>query len=129
MKRLFLSIVLSSPLLLSAQKVISIKIDGAINPVVAGYIHRGIATASSEHAICLLIHLNTPGGLLTSTRIIVGDILASPIPVIVYVSCRSACVGSAGVFITLAADIAAMTPGTILVRPIPSHCRDRLILS
>ena len=112
MKRLILSIVLSLPLLLSAQQVISIKIDGAINPVVAGYIHRSIAKATSEHAVCLLIHLNTPGGLLRSTRIIVGDILASPIPVIVYVSPAGAHAGSAGVFITLAADIAAMTPGT-----------------
>ena len=100
------------PLLLSAQTVISIKIDGAINPVVAEYIHRSIEKASSENAACLLIHLNTPGGLLKSTRIIVGDILESPVPVIVYVSPAGAHAGSAGVFITLAADIAAMAPGT-----------------
>jgi membrane-bound serine protease (ClpP class) len=100
------------PLLLSAQTVISIKIDGAINPVVATFIHRSIEKASSEHAACLLIHLNTPGGLLKSTRMIVGDILESPIPVIVYVSPAGAHAGSAGVFITLAADIAAMAPGT-----------------
>jgi membrane-bound serine protease (ClpP class) len=112
MKRLFLYIVLSMPLLLSAQTVISIKIDGAINPVVASYIHRSIEKASSENAACLLIHLNTPGGLLKSTRIIVGDILESPVPVIVYVSPAGAHAGSAGVFITLAADIAAMAPGT-----------------
>ena len=60
----------------------------------------------------LLIHLNTPGGLLKSTRIIVGDMLESRIPVIVYVSPAGAHAGSAGVFITLAADIAAMAPGT-----------------
>jgi membrane-bound serine protease (ClpP class) len=100
------------PLLLSAQTVISIKIDGAINPVVAGYIHRSIVKASDERAVCLLIHLNTPGGLLKSTRTIVGDLLESPIPVIVYVSPAGAHAGSAGVFITLAADIAAMAPGT-----------------
>ena len=52
------------PLLLSAQTVISIKIDGAINPVVATYIHRSIEKAANENAACLLIHLNTPGGLL-----------------------------------------------------------------
>ena len=112
MKRLCLYIVISMPLLLSAQTVISIKIDGAINPVVATYIHRSIEKATSENAACLLIHINTPGGLLKSTRIIVGDILESPVPVIVYVSPAGAHAGSAGVFITLAADIAAMAPGT-----------------
>ena len=100
------------PLLLPAQTVISIKIDGAINPVVVSYIQRSIEKASSENAACVLIHLNTPGGLLKSTRIIVGDILESPVPVIVYVSPAGAHAGSAGVFITLAADIAAMAPGT-----------------
>jgi membrane-bound serine protease (ClpP class) len=100
------------PLLLSAQIVVSIKIDGTINPVTAEYIHRGLEKAISENARCLLIRLNTPGGLLKSTRIIVGDILESRIPVMVYVSPAGAHAGSAGVFITLAADIAAMAPGT-----------------
>ena len=112
MKRICLYIVISMPLLLSAQTVISIKIDGPINPVVATYIHRSIEKAANENAACLLIHLNTPGGLLKSTRIIVGDILESPIPVIVYVSPAGAHAGSAGVFITMSADIAAMAPGT-----------------
>jgi membrane-bound serine protease (ClpP class) len=112
MKRLFIYLVCSLPLLLSAQTVISIKIDGAINPVSAAYIRRGIEKAGSENAACILIHLNTPGGLLKSTRNIVGDILESPIPVIVYVSPAGAHAGSAGVFITLAADLAAMAPGT-----------------
>ncbi len=112
MKRLCLYIAISMPLLLTAQTVISIKIDGAINPVVATFIHRSIQIASDDNAACLLIHLNTPGGLLKSTRTIVGDILESPVPVIVYVSPAGAHAGSAGVFITLAADIAAMTPGT-----------------
>ncbi len=88
------------------------KIDGAINPVTAGFIHDGIEKAKKENAECLLIHLNTPGGLLKSTRIIVSDILQSAVPVIVYVSPAGAQSGSAGVFITLAAHIAAMTPGT-----------------
>jgi membrane-bound serine protease (ClpP class) len=111
-KCIILYFVFYLPLLLSGQKVISIQIDGVINPVVASYIHRSIEKASSQNASCLLIHLNTPGGLLKSTRIIVGDILESPVPVIVYVSPAGAHAGSAGVFITLAADIAAMTPGT-----------------
>ena len=111
MKRILIYIAISMPLLLSAQTVISIKIDGTINPVTASYIHRGIETATSEHATCLLIHLNTPGGLLNSTRTIVSDILESHVPVIVYVSPAGAHAGSAGLFITLAADIAAMAPG------------------
>jgi len=112
MKRIFLYIALSVPLLLPAQTVISIKVDGSINPVVAEYIRHGIERAVSEKATCLLIHLNTPGGLLKSTRIIVGDILESPVPVIVFVSPAGAHAGSAGVFITLAADLAVMAPGT-----------------
>lgn len=100
------------PIFVSAQKVISIKIDGSINPVSADFIHNGIEKAKNEKAECLIIHLNTPGGLLKSTRMIVSDILESPIPVIVYVSPGGSHAGSAGVFITLAAHIAAMAPGT-----------------
>ena len=100
------------PLLLPAQTIISLKIDGTINPVTAEYIHRGLEKAGTDKAACLLIHLNTPGGLLKSTRVIVGEILESRVPVIVYVSPAGAHAGSAGVFITMSADIAAMAPGT-----------------
>ncbi|MGQ0739725.1 MAG: NfeD family protein [Bacteroidota bacterium] len=103
-------LLLPAPLL--AQKVVSMKVEGAINPVTAEFIHDGIQKAAKENAECLVIHLNTPGGLLKSTRIIVSDILSSPVPVIVYVSPPGAQSGSAGVFITLAAHIAAMSPGT-----------------
>jgi membrane-bound serine protease (ClpP class) len=109
---LFVAAGLFLPRMLSAQQVIALHVDDAITPVTASYIQRGIETASESHASCLLIHLNTPGGLLTSTRKIVGDILESPIPVIVYVSPSGSRAGSAGVFITLAAHIAAMAPGT-----------------
>lgn len=95
-----------------AQTVFSIKIDGTINPVSAQFIDRSIKEAHKEGAVCLLIHLNTPGGLLKSTRVIVTDILESPVPVIVYVAPGGAHAGSAGVFITLAAHVAAMAPGT-----------------
>ena len=88
------------------------KIDGSINPASADFIHNGIEKATREKAECIIIHLNTPGGLLKSTRGIVSDILESPVPVIVYVSPSGAQAGSAGVFITLAAHIAAMAPGT-----------------
>ncbi|NII28409.1 nodulation protein NfeD [Pseudoflavitalea sp. X16] len=100
------------PIVLPAQTVISLKIDGAINPVVADYIRDGIQKAKEEKATCLLIHLNTPGGLLQSTRIIVSSMLESPVPVIVYVAPGGAHAGSAGAFITLAAHVAAMAPGT-----------------
>jgi len=100
------------PLFPDAQTVISMKIDGSINPSSADFIHTGIQKAGRENAECIIIHLNTPGGLLKSTRNIVSDILESPVPVIVYVSPGGAQAGSAGVFITLAAHIAAMAPGT-----------------
>jgi membrane-bound serine protease (ClpP class) len=100
------------PFLLPAQKVVSIRVDATINPAIADYIHRGIQKASKENASCLLIYLNTPGGLLKSTRVIVSDILQSSVPVVVYVSPGGAHAGSAGVFITMAAHVAAMAPGT-----------------
>ena len=100
------------PALLFPQKVVSIKINGSINPASAEYINKGIEKAEAEKAECLLIHLNTPGGLLTSTREIVHHILKSTVPVAVYVSPSGAHAGSAGVFITLAANIAAMAPQT-----------------
>ena len=95
-----------------AQKVISISINDGINPATAEYIHRGIMTAEKENAEALIINLNTPGGLLSSTRSIVSNIMKSRVPVIVYVSPTGAHAGSAGVFITMAANIAAMAPGT-----------------
>lgn len=100
------------PVSVISQKVVSIKIDGSINPVSADFIRNGIKKAVNEKAECLIIHLNTPGGLLKSTRMIVSDMLESAVPVIVYVSPGGAHAGSAGVFITLAANIAAMAPGT-----------------
>lgn len=100
------------PLTLRSQEVLSIKVEGGINQVSASFIRNAIQKAHTEKAQCLLIELNTPGGLLTSTRTIVSDILASPVPVVVYVSPAGAHAGSAGVFLTLAAHIAAMAPGT-----------------
>jgi len=87
-------------------------VDATINPATAEFIHRALARAENEKAQCLVIHLNTPGGLLKSTRNIVGDIMEATVPVIVYVSPAGADAGSAGVFVTLSAHIAAMAPGT-----------------
>ena len=111
MKRTLFYIVAFTSLLLS-QKVVSIRIDGTINPAAAEYLHRGIEKAEGLHAQALLVHLNTPGGLLKSTRVMVSDILESDVPVVVYVSPGGAHAGSAGVFVTLAAHVAAMAPGT-----------------
>lgn len=103
---------LSLPVVLMAQTVVSIHIDATINPATAAFIHSSIEKAKKEKAQCLVIHLNTPGGLLKSTRTIVGDIIESPVPVVVYVSPPGAQAGSAGVFITLAAHVAVMVQGT-----------------
>jgi len=89
-----------------------IVIDGGINPAVDDFIRGSIERARGKRARALIIQLDTPGGLLTSTRSIVKEILGAPVPVIVYVAPSGAGAGSAGVFITLAAHIAAMAPGT-----------------
>lgn len=89
-----------------------IKVDGSINQVSASFIQESIERSSKENAQCLIIELNTPGGLLESTRSIVSHILLSPIPIVVYVAPSGSHAGSAGVFITLAAHLAAMAPGT-----------------
>jgi len=93
-------------------KVIVINADCAIHPACADYIQSGIEKATEDSAECLIIMLNTPGGLLKSTRIIVTSILQSKVPIVVYVSPSGSQAASAGVFITLAANIAAMSPGT-----------------
>ena len=92
--------------------VLVITLDGAINPAASDYIHYGIEQAVKHNSECLILRLNTPGGLLESTRTIVSDILQSPVPVVVYVSPPGSRAASAGVFITLAGHIAAMAPGT-----------------
>lgn len=87
-------------------------VDGPITPATADYLHEGITRAAQQKAQCIVVQLNTPGGLLKATRSIVGDFLTSEVPVIVYVTPQGAQSASAGVFITLAAHVAAMSPGT-----------------
>ncbi|MEK6545869.1 MAG: nodulation protein NfeD [Nitrospinota bacterium] len=89
-----------------------LKVDGVINPVSAEYIINGIKEASVSNAEVLIIQLDTPGGLDTSMRLIIKEMMASSIPVVVYVSPSGSRAASAGAFITIAAHIAAMTPGT-----------------
>src|SRR5216683_4117335 len=100
--------------LIAAEKVSFIKIDGAIGPATASYIARSIDEAKAQSAQCLVIQLNTPGGLLDSTQKIVQSFLGSPVPVVVYVAPTGATATSAGCFITLAASIAAMAPATTI---------------
>jgi membrane-bound serine protease (ClpP class) len=89
-----------------------IKIDGSINPAVDDFIRESIGRAKTNGARALIIQLDTPGGLVDSTRTIVKEMLAAPVPVIVYVAPGGARAGSAGVFITMAAHVAAMAPTT-----------------
>ena len=97
---------------LSAAQVGLIKIDGAIGPATAGYISRAIDFATARKDECLIIQLDTPGGLLESTRHIVQSFYNSPVPTVVFVAPAPAHAASAGTFITLAADVAAMAPHT-----------------
>jgi len=92
--------------------IYSIEVDGIINPATAKFITDSIDEAAQQGAQCLIIQLDTPGGLMESMRIIVKKILASNIPIIVYVAPGGARAASAGVFITIAAHIAVMAPGT-----------------
>ena len=92
--------------------VFYIEVDGIINPATAKFITDSIDQASEEGGQCLIIELDTPGGLMDSMRNIVKKILASNIPIIVYVAPQGARAASAGVFITLASHVAVMAPGT-----------------
>ena len=91
-----------------------ITIDGAINPATASYLDDALASATADGASALVIELDTPGGLLSSAQKIVKSILAAPLPVIVYVAPSGASAASAGTFITEAANVAAMAPGTTI---------------
>lgn len=101
-----------SPAGLPAADVGLIKVNGAIGPATASYIARAIDMAGERGDTCLIIQLDTPGGSLDSTKAIVQKFYASTVPTVVYVAPDGAWAGSAGCFITLAADIAAMAPGT-----------------
>jgi membrane-bound serine protease (ClpP class) len=98
----------------TADTVSSIRIDGAINPAVADHVASAIATAQAQGSTALLIELDTPGGLVSSTKDIVSSILNAPLPVVVYVAPRGAWAASAGTFITLAGHVAAMSPGSTI---------------
>jgi len=115
-RRLFgLILILGAIALLTAPasaQVLKITIDDTIQPISAEYIARAVDEAHRRNAQALLIEMNTPGGLVSSTTEIIDKITSSIVPVIVYVTPTGGHAGSAGIFILESADIAAMAPGT-----------------
>jgi len=95
-----------------AKEVYSIRINGAINPPVAGFIKESIEKTQEKGGQALVISIDTPGGLDTSMRDIVKNIMDAAVPVVVYVSPSGARAASAGSIILMASHIAAMAPGT-----------------
>ena len=92
--------------------VFTVEVDGIINPATASFIAESVDKASQEGAQCLIVQLDTPGGLMDSMRLIIKKFMASSIPIVVYVSPSGARAASAGVFITMAAHVAVMAPST-----------------
>ncbi|HEV2331086.1 MAG TPA: nodulation protein NfeD [Verrucomicrobiae bacterium] len=97
---------------LQAAQVGLIRIHGPIGPATANYVSRALDVAASQDDQCLIIELDTPGGLANSMNDIIDTFYASPVPTVVYVAPEGAMAGSAGCYITLAADVAAMAPHT-----------------
>jgi len=89
-----------------------LSVDGTIVPVIANYLDRGISQAEANESVACIIELNTPGGLLNATEDIVQRILNAEVPIVVYVSPSGSWAASAGTFITIAAHVAVMAPGT-----------------
>jgi membrane-bound serine protease (ClpP class) len=114
MKRWISIAVIFCTAMLQAAQVGLIKIDGAIGPATANYISRALDTAADQNDECLIIQLDTPGGLAASMNDIVETFYSARIPTVVYVSPEGAMAGSAGCYITLAADVAAMAPSTTI---------------
>jgi membrane-bound serine protease (ClpP class) len=90
-----------------------LRVDGTVNPSLVRYLDRGITKAEKDGAVACVIELDTPGGLLSSTEDIVRRMSEATVPVVVYVP-RGSWAASAGAFITLAADVAAMAPGSVI---------------
>ncbi len=98
----------------AASSVVVLRVKGAVSPVMASYLDRGITEAEARDAQAVIIQLDTPGGLDTSMRDIVQRINAAIVPVVVYVSPAGARAASAGVFITMASHVAVMAPNTAI---------------
>ena len=106
----------------AAPRVNLVIIDGSINPASADYLIAAIEQSEEDGAAALLIEMDTPGGLVSSTKDIIQAMLNAKVPIIVYVSPRGAWAASAGTFITVAANVAAMAPGTSIgaAHPVPA---------
>ena len=109
---ILLFLFVATGVLAEQNEVYIIKVADAISPGIAEFIKSGIKKAEENEAAVIIIELDTPGGLAESMRLIVQNILGSKVPVVVYVSPSGARAASAGVMITMAADVAAMAPGT-----------------
>jgi membrane-bound serine protease (ClpP class) len=112
LSRLLIAVLLWIPSAAYGSEVLKMVVDDTINPVTDEYLGRAIAEAERNKDQALLIEINTPGGLLESTRDIIEKILTSPVPVIIYVAPSGSRAASAGFFILESADVAAMAPGT-----------------
>jgi len=110
--KIIILITLFSHPCVAQNKIHIITIDGVINPASQEFIQKSIERAEDDKASVLLLKIDTPGGLLKSTRLIVKDMMASHVPIIVFIAPSGSRAGSAGVFITIAAHIAGMAPGT-----------------
>jgi membrane-bound serine protease (ClpP class) len=108
------------------KEVMVITVNGVINPVAAEFISKSIKKVNEKKAEALIIELDTPGGLDTSMRTIVKEIIASDVPIVVFVSPSGSRAASAGVFITLAAHVAAMAPGTNIGAAHPVGVGDKM---
>jgi len=115
---LLLGLIITASITLEAEAASSridvLHAEGVINPVLADYIERGIEQAEEDNAIAIIIQMDTPGGLDTSMRDIVKDIVNARVPVVVYVSPSGARAASAGVFITMSAHVAVMASNTAI---------------
>ncbi|HKD01988.1 MAG TPA: nodulation protein NfeD [Terriglobales bacterium] len=107
-----LLLVIFSSITPASAEILKIVLNDTIQPITDEYIQRAIDEAARSHDDALLIELNTPGGLLESTRDIIEKVLASPVPVIIYVTPSGSRAASAGFFLLESADVAAMAPGT-----------------